>query len=91
MEFSYRWNGLCPIPSTPQMIIEEPAQPSSKKIKASQPAEKEGHNDILHPLMKSGEQELRHLACVHGLSLTPCYAMLSDQGFQTNAWMPDLF
>lgn len=89
MEFSYCWKGLCPIPSTPQMISEEPAQLSSKKGKASQPAQKEGDNDSP---MKSGEQKLRDLACVHGLPLTPCYAMLSDQDFQSDqARVPDLF
>ena len=59
MEFSYCWKGLCAIPSIPEMIREEPAQLSSKKSKASQPAEKEGDNDSL---MKSGEQKLRDLA-----------------------------
>lgn len=39
----------------------------------------------------SERKEMRDLACAHGLSLTPCYAMLTDQGFQSHAWVPDLF
>lgn len=70
----HRWS-VRSLPSSPP----EPA--------ASQPAEKEQGNDSP---MKSGEQELRDLARVHGSALTPCCAMLPDQGFRSNAWVPDL-
>lgn len=41
--------------------------------------------------VKAGEQKLGDLARVGGSSLALCHATLSDQGFQSNAWVPDLF
>lgn len=77
--------GSVPFLQSPGWSVRSPPSSPPKK-----PAEEEGNNDDIHRRMKSGEREPQDPACVRGFSLTPCYAVLSDQAFRSNAWVPDL-
>lgn len=78
--------GFVPFLQPPRWFVRSlPSFPPKKKT-----VQEEGNNDDTNPRMKSGEHELWDPACVRGFSLTPWYAMLSDQGFWSNAWVPDL-